>query len=94
MPSIHHLPGEERRALVVRLRKIEGQAKGIQRMIEDGRDCLDVLTQITALRAAVNAVGGELLEDVALHCVHHPEEFTSPEQAVKQAVHALVHGGR
>lgn len=94
MPSIHHLPIEERRALVVRLRKIEGQAKGIQQMTEDGRDCLDVLTQIAALRAAVNAVGGELLEDVVLSYFRHPEEFASPEQAVEQAVHALVHGSR
>lgn len=94
MPSICNLSTEERSALVVRLRKIEGQAKGIQRMIEDGRDCLDVMTQIVAMRAAATSVAGELIEDVALRCLRHPEEFASPEEAVEQAVQVLVRGGR
>ena len=92
MPNIHDLPAQERSALVIRLRKIEGQAKGVQRMIEEGRDCLDVITQIAAIRAAANALGGELLEDFALRCLQHPEDFTSPEHSVEQAVHALVRG--
>jgi DNA-binding FrmR family transcriptional regulator len=63
-------------------------------MIEDGRDCLDVMTQIVAMRSAANALGGELLEDVALRCLRHPEDFASPQQAIEQAVHVLVRGGR
>jgi CsoR family transcriptional regulator, copper-sensing transcriptional repressor len=94
MPSICNLPDEERRALMIRLRRIEGQTKGIQRMIEEGRDCLDVMTQIVAMRAAVNAVGGELLEDFALCCFHNPEDFDSPGQAVERAVHVLARAGR
>ena len=94
MPSLCNLPPEERISLVVRLRKIEGQAKGIQRMIEEGRDCLDVMTQVVAMWAAATTVAGELIEDIALRCLRHPEEFASPEQAVEQAVHVLVHGGR
>ena len=94
MPTIHDLPDKERTALVVRLKRIEGQARGIQRMIEDDRDCLDVMAQIAALRAAVNAVGGELLEEVALRCLQHPEDFDSPEQAVGEVVHLIVRGGR
>lgn len=94
MPSMHNLPAEDRGTLVARLRRIEGQARGIQRMIADDRDCLDVMTQIAAMRAAVNAVGGELVEDVALRCFRHPEEFGSPEQAIEQAVHVLVRGRR
>ncbi|MBM2832767.1 MAG: hypothetical protein HW414_1819 [Dehalococcoidia bacterium] len=42
--------------LVARLKKIEGQAKGIQRMIEEGRYCVDVLQQLTALTSAANEV--------------------------------------
>ncbi len=94
MSSIHNLPDHERGNLLVRLKKIEGQAKGVQRMIEEGRDCLDVMTQIAAIRSAANALGGELLENYALRCLQHPEDFLSPKQAVEQAVHALVHGGR
>ena len=94
MASINDLPVTERKALVVRLRRIEGQAKGIQRMIEDGRDCFEVITQIVAMRSAANAVAGELFEGVALRSLQHPEDFASPEQAVEQAVHVLVRGGR
>ena len=73
---------------------VEGQAKGIQRMIEDGRDCVDVMNQLAAVKAAVSALSGELLESFALHCLRHPEQFSSPEQAVEQAVRALVRSGR
>jgi DNA-binding FrmR family transcriptional regulator len=92
MPSIHSLPEANRVELVARLKRIEGQAKGIQRMIDDGRDCVEVMNQIAAVKAAVTALSGEALEAFALHCMRHPEDFPSPEQAVEQAVRALVRG--
>ena len=94
MPSMHVLPVEERADLIERLRKVEGQSKGIQRMIEEGRDCLDVINQLAAVKAAVNAISGELLEAYALRCLRHPEEYSTPERAVEQAVKSLVLAGR
>ena len=94
MASIHNLSEAERADIVDRLKRIEGQAKGIQRMVEEGRDCLDVLNQLAAVRAAANALSGELLEAFALRCLQHPEEFASPQEAVEQAVRALVRSGR
>ena len=94
MPSIHNLPAEERAEMVARLKRIEGQAKGIQKMIDEGRDCVEVMNQVAAVRAAVTALSGEMLEAFALRCLRHPEEFPSPEQAVEQAVRALVRGNR
>jgi DNA-binding FrmR family transcriptional regulator len=94
MPSIHNLPETQRREFTDRLKRIEGQAKGIQRMVEDGRDCVDVMNQIAAIKAAVNALSGEVLEAFALRCLLHPEEFPSSQEAVEQAVKALVRGGR
>lgn len=94
MPSIHNLPIEERDEIVARLKRIEGQAKGIQRMVEEGRDCIDVINQIAAVKAAVNALSGEMLEAFALRCLRHPEEFSSPESAIEQAVRTLVRSGR
>ena len=94
MPSIHNLPAEERAEMIARLKRIEGQAKGIQKMIEEGRDCVEVMNQVAAVRAAVTALSGEMLEAFALRCLKHPEDFPSPEQAVEQAVRALVRGGR
>lgn len=94
MASIHNLSEAERTDMIDRLKRIEGQAKGIQRMVEEGRDCLDVMNQLAAVKAAVNALSGELLEAFALRCLQHPEEFPSPQNAVEQAVKALVRAGR
>jgi DNA-binding FrmR family transcriptional regulator len=94
MPSIQSLPEAERTEMIDRLKRIEGQAKGIQRMIEEGRDCLDVMNQIAAVKAAVNSLSGEVLEAFALRCLQHPEEFPTPQKAIEEAVRALVRSGR
>ena len=56
-------------ALGVRLRRIEGQVRGIQRLVEDDTYCIDILTQITAITGALNKVAVSLLEDHLAHCV-------------------------
>ena len=55
--------------LLNRLRRIEGQVRGVARMVEDDRYCIDVLTQLRALRAAVGRVETELLKDHLGHCI-------------------------
>jgi DNA-binding FrmR family transcriptional regulator len=52
-----------------RLRRIEGQVRGIEGMVEADRYCIDVVTQVTAIQAALDKVALELLEDHARHCV-------------------------
>jgi DNA-binding FrmR family transcriptional regulator len=52
-----------------RLRRIEGQVRGVQGMVEDDRYCIDVLTQISAIQAALDKVALGLLDDHARHCV-------------------------
>ena len=54
-----------------RLRRIEGQVRGLARMVEDDRYCIDVVTQIAAVRAALRRVEEEVLRDHAAHCVEH-----------------------
>jgi CsoR family transcriptional regulator, copper-sensing transcriptional repressor len=55
--------------LQTRLRKIEGQVQGLQRMVEQDRYCIDVLTQVNSVTAALRAVGMGLLDDHVRHCV-------------------------
>jgi DNA-binding FrmR family transcriptional regulator len=55
--------------LVKRLRRIEGQVRGVERMVEDDRYCIDVLTQISAIQAALDKVALGLLDDHARLCV-------------------------
>ncbi|MEC9368682.1 MAG: metal-sensitive transcriptional regulator [Pseudomonadota bacterium] len=52
-----------------RLSRIEGQVRGVARMVEEERYCIDILTQLRAIRAAITRVEGEILKDHADHCV-------------------------
>ena len=58
-------------ACAKRLSRIEGQVRGIARMVEDDRYCIDVVTQISAVRAALKRVEEEILKDHVGHCVEH-----------------------
>jgi CsoR family transcriptional regulator, copper-sensing transcriptional repressor len=60
---------ETKRSCGDRLKRIEGQVRGIARMIDEDRYCIDVLTQIRAVRAALRGVEDELLKDHVEHCV-------------------------
>ena len=66
--------------LLKRMRRIEGQVRGVEGMIEDDRYCIDVLTQISAVQAALDKVALGLLDEHARHCVidgkHDPAEMT------------------
>ena len=54
-----------------RLKRIEGQIRGVARMVEDDRYCIDVVTQIAAAKAALRRVEEEILRDHVAHCVEH-----------------------
>ena len=56
-------------ALVKRLHRIEGQVRGVERMVVDERYCIDILTQISAVNTALEAVALEILDDHVTHCV-------------------------
>ena len=60
---------EKHRSQLGRLRKIEGQVRGVQRMIEDGRYCMDVLTQMRAIRRALAKVEEQVLAEHVRSCV-------------------------
>ncbi len=67
---------------VIRLRRIEGQVRGLQRMLEEGRDCASVLTQLMAARAALDAVGRAIIQEHIDRCLDLP----NPEEAREQIV--------
>ena len=94
MASVYQLDAEKREELQNRLKRIEGQTRGIQRMIDEGRDCLAIIDQVAAAKAAMNALSVDLIETFAMYCLRHPDEFSSTEGAVEQAVKAIVRSGR
>ena len=68
-----------------RLRRIEGQVRGIQGMVEEDRYCIDVLTQISAVQAALDKVALGLLDDHARHCV-----MGTGEEQQEEMTHELM----
>jgi CsoR family transcriptional regulator, copper-sensing transcriptional repressor len=61
--------GYDKDAIGARLRRIEGQVRGIEKMVDDERYCIDILTQVGAVMSALESVGLKVLEDHVDHCV-------------------------
>ncbi|MGC1094752.1 MAG: metal-sensitive transcriptional regulator [Pseudolabrys sp.] len=62
---------DSKAATLKRLNRIEGQVRGLARMVEDDRYCIDIVTQIAAVRAALRRAEEEILRDHVSHCVDH-----------------------
>ena len=86
---------EETEHYLKRLRRIEGQLRGLQRMVAEDTYCIDVLTQISAVQSALDSVALGLLEDHMNHCVlpaaqHSEEEGREKIQEATKAIARLV----
>jgi CsoR family transcriptional regulator, copper-sensing transcriptional repressor len=77
-------------ALLNRLRRIEGQVRGVERMVEEDRYCIDVITQISAIQAALDKVAIGLLEDHAAHCIIGGHSDAPPEQLHEELMAAVA----
>jgi CsoR family transcriptional regulator, copper-sensing transcriptional repressor len=75
--------------LRTRLKRIEGQVRGIEGMVEDDRYCIDVLTQISAVQAALDKVALGLLDGHARHCVVDGRADGSPEELTDELMAAV-----
>jgi DNA-binding FrmR family transcriptional regulator len=73
-----------------RLRRIEGQIRGIQRMVEGDKYCIDILTQVNSATAALKAVGMGLLDEHVRHCVKESIERGSGEEKVEELIAAVA----
>jgi DNA-binding FrmR family transcriptional regulator len=74
---------EDKAAVLKRLRRIEGQVRGLQRMVEDDRYCIDVLEQVSAATRALQSVALALLDDHLAHCVVDAVTAGGEDAAVK-----------
>ena len=84
---------KDKQKIAARLRRIEGQVRGVQKMVEEDRYCIDVLTQVNATRAALESVALQLLADHTEHCVAEAIRSGGGAKKVRElnaAVHRLV----
>jgi DNA-binding FrmR family transcriptional regulator len=81
-----------RDAYLRRLRRVEGQARGLQKMVEDEQYCIDILTQVSAMTSALQSVALGLLEDHLSHCVVDAARAGGPEAdaRIKEAADAIA----
>lgn len=77
-----------------RLRKIEGQVRGLQKMVEGDKYCIDILTQVNSVTAALKAVGIGLLDDHVRHCVRESLEQGEGDGKVDELMTAVARFAR
>jgi CsoR family transcriptional regulator, copper-sensing transcriptional repressor len=93
---VTHGYGEQKDALVKRLRRIEGQVRGLERMVEEDRYCIDIITQISAVTTALESVAFKVLDEHVNHCVTgalasgDPKEAEVKSKELLDAVHRFA----
>ncbi|WP_128896520.1 metal-sensing transcriptional repressor [Longirhabdus pacifica] len=80
---------QEKQQMINRLKRIEGQVRGIQKMIEDDRYCVDVLIQVSAINSALKNVGFQLLERHTNHCVADAIQDGTGDEAVEELIKVM-----
>ena len=81
-------------ALTRRINRVEGQVRGIGRMVEENRYCVDILTQVSAVQSALDALARELLEHHLYGCVQHAVKSGDGERAIAEALAVIRKFGR
>lgn len=89
--TTQHSYTADKAAYLKRLRRVEGQVRGIARMIEEDEYCIDILTQVSAATSALESVALRLLEDHLKHCVTHAAAQGGPvaEEKIAEATAAI-----
>ncbi|WP_286315591.1 metal-sensitive transcriptional regulator [Romboutsia ilealis] len=80
---------QDKDMLIKRLNRIEGQVKGIQKMVEEERYCIDILTQISAIRSAINKVGSIILENHIKGCVANSIKEDNSEESIAELMKTI-----
>lgn len=81
--------GEERKLIVNRLRRLEGQIRGLQGMVESGQDCDAVLTQVMAAKSALNQVGLRVVGHAMKQCLID-DRATSTDEVIDEAIKVFI----
>ncbi|MGE5630359.1 MAG: metal-sensitive transcriptional regulator [Caulobacteraceae bacterium] len=81
---------EAKEEILSRMKKIEGQVKGIQKMIEEDKECSDVMVQISAIRSAINKVGGVIMDRYIKECVKGKLLHEKDEEKIEEIIDTIV----
>lgn len=73
-----------------RMKKIEGQSKGIQKMIEEDKCCGDIMVQISAIRSAINRVGGLIMDRYIKDCLKESLKDNKSDERIEEVIETIV----
>jgi len=82
---------DNKEKITTRLRRIEGQTRGLQRMVEQNKYCVDIMTQISSVQAALEQVSLLLMEDHMRHCVTEAIQQGNGEEKIKEVLSVIKH---
>lgn len=85
----HRHPEEERRASVIRARKIAGQLRAIERMLEHDQDCVEILTQIVSARRGLKSLAEKLIHSHVRHCVEKAQNPAEGKRKLRELLTVL-----
>ncbi len=88
------VPSEVKQKLLARLRRIEGQTRGLQRMVEEDQYCVDIMTQIAGVQAALEQVSLLLMENHLLHCVTEAIQEGKGDEKIAEIMDVIRHHAR
>lgn len=83
------VPSESKTNIHRRLRRLEGQVRGVQKMLDDDRECVEVLQQLAAIRAAAHRISIQVIREHAAACLLDPHESTSPQEVLDSLIAVL-----
>lgn len=83
------IPADLYENLDKRLLRLEGQVRGVRRMLDEDRECQELLTQLAAIRGAAYQISLLLVENYAQCCVSNPEEYGSADEAIAKMISTL-----
>jgi DNA-binding FrmR family transcriptional regulator len=85
----HRHPEEERRASVIRVRKIVGQLNAVERMINEDRDCVEILLQIVSARRGLKSLAEKLIHSHVQHCIENAQNPTEGKRKLRELLTVL-----
>ncbi|GAC1633979.1 MAG: copper-sensing transcriptional repressor CsoR [Ktedonobacteraceae bacterium] len=86
--------GDEKKKILTRLRRLEGQTRGIQRMVDEDKYCVDIMTQIAGVQSALEQVSLLLMENHLLHCVTEAIKEGKGEEKITEIMDVIKHHTR
>lgn len=81
----------EKKEVINRLKRIEGQLRGVQKMIQEDQECIDIVTQLTAIRSSINSTLGVVISNRISQVIHHPEkDAKDQEERIQEALKMII----